>query len=40
MPIENKGELAVLYCFAFLLIAAKGDGPLSLGRAFRRRPAV
>lgn len=29
-PIENKGELAVLYCFAFLLIAAKGSGIWSL----------
>jgi putative oxidoreductase len=25
-PIVNKGELAVLYCFAFLLIAAHGSG--------------
>ena len=23
-PVVNKGELAVLYCFVFLLIAAKG----------------
>jgi putative oxidoreductase len=26
LPIENKGELAVLYCFAFLFIASKGSG--------------
>ena len=25
-PVENGGELAVLYCFAFLFIAARGSG--------------
>jgi|TARA_B100000902_G_scaffold295236_1_gene282029 putative oxidoreductase len=25
-PINNKGELAVMFCFAFLFIAAKGSG--------------
>ena len=25
-PINNKGELAVMFCFAFLCIAAKGSG--------------
>jgi len=25
-PIVNQGELAVLYCFAFLLISARGAG--------------
>ena len=25
-PLVNQGELAVLYCFAFLLIAAHGSG--------------
>jgi putative oxidoreductase len=25
-PILNQGELAVLYCFAFLLISARGAG--------------
>jgi len=29
-PILNKGELAVLYCFVFLYIAAAGPGPCSL----------
>ena len=24
-PLENRGELAVLYCFAFLYMAARGD---------------
>ena len=26
LPIQNHGELAVLYCFAFLFIAARGAG--------------
>lgn len=25
-PIQNRGELAVLYCFIFLYIAARGSG--------------
>lgn len=29
-PIVNQGELAVLYCFVFLYIAAKGPGRWSL----------
>jgi putative oxidoreductase len=29
-PIENAGELAALYCFAFLYIAARGSGPWGL----------
>ncbi len=29
-PIVNKGELAVLYCFAFLFIAAHGAGTWSI----------
>ena len=31
-PIVNKGELAVLYCFVFLLIASRGGGGYSVGR--------
>jgi putative oxidoreductase len=30
LPIVNKGELAVLYCFVFLYIAAHGTGPYGL----------
>lgn len=37
LPIQNGGELAVLYCFAFLLLAAKGGGCFSLSG--RRRPS-
>ena len=29
-PIENKGELAILYCWIFLLIAGRGAGSFSL----------
>jgi len=36
-PIANHGEAAVLYCFLFLYIAARGTGPYSLDRGFRRR---
>jgi putative oxidoreductase len=30
LPIVNKGELAALYCFVFLFIAARGAGSWSL----------
>jgi len=30
LPIQNGGELAALYCFAFLFIAANGSGIWSL----------
>lgn len=30
LPIQNKGELAAVYAFLFLLIAARGAGPLSV----------
>jgi putative oxidoreductase len=35
LPIQNEGELAVLYCFAFLFIAARGAGMLSVDGAMR-----
>ena len=35
-PIQNHGELAVLYCFVFLYIAARGSGTVSLDRAIGR----
>ncbi len=31
-PVQNHGELAVLYCFVFLFIAAHGGGKLTLIR--------
>lgn len=36
LPIVNKGELAALYCFVFLLIWARGAGPVSIDRQLRR----
>lgn len=42
LPIQNRGELAVIYCFVFLYIAARGSGAWSidslLGRGARTRP--
>ena len=37
LPIENRGEAAALYAWAFLLIAAAGPGPTALGRLLRAR---
>ncbi|MGY4708935.1 DoxX family protein [Mycolicibacterium sp. CBM1] len=37
LPIENGGELSVLYCFSFLLIAFAGAGALALESRARRR---
>lgn len=37
LPIQNRGELAVLYCFVFLYFAVAGPGPLSLDRVIRRK---
>ncbi len=37
-PWENKGELAVLYCFVFLYIAAHGGGRYSIDALFSRQP--
>ncbi len=38
-PIENAGELAALYCFVFLFLAARGGGSFSIdgARMARRR---
>ena len=36
-PIANGGELAALYCFIFLYLAATGGGPWSADARFRRR---
>ena len=35
-PILNRGELAIMFCFVFLYLAAAGGGPWSLDAAFRR----
>lgn len=39
-PVQNQGELAVLYCFVFLFIAAYGGGIYSLDHALRRRGSL
>jgi putative oxidoreductase len=36
-PIMNRGELAALYCFIFLFMAAFGGGDVSLDGLIRRR---
>jgi putative oxidoreductase len=36
LPILNRGELAVLYCFLFLYIAAHGSGIWSVDAALKR----
>ncbi len=37
LPTLNKGELAVLYCFLFLFIAARGSGGLAALGGRRRK---
>ena len=39
-PLQNKGELAVLYCFVFLFFAVAGGGELALDRLLGRGRAV
>ena len=38
-PIVNGGELAVVYAFALLWLAAEGPGPVSIDAALARRDA-
>ena len=35
-PMDNHGELAVLYCFVFLYLAVAGGGPWSFDRLRHR----
>ena len=35
LPVVNKGELAVVYCFLFLYIASRGSGIWSVDSIFR-----
>lgn len=37
LPLVNKGELAVLYCFVFLFLAVAGGGTWSLDNLLRGR---
>ncbi|NOK36676.1 DoxX family protein [Corallococcus exercitus] len=38
IPLVNQGELAALYCFVFLYIAARGSGIWSVDAARRGTP--
>lgn len=39
-PIENRGEVVILFCFVFLFIAAAGPGPWSMDALLLRRERV
>jgi putative oxidoreductase len=39
LPLQNRGELAVAYCFVFLYIAARGSGIWSLDSLMGRAAA-
>jgi len=36
-PLLNRGELAVLYCFVFLFLAAEGCVPFAVDRLWQKR---
>ncbi|MEU5080267.1 MULTISPECIES: DoxX family protein [Streptomyces] len=38
-PIQNGGELSVLFCWSFLLLVFTGSGAFGLDRLLTRRPA-
>lgn len=40
IPLVNQGELAALYCFVFLYIAAHGAGIWSIDNILRKRTTV
>jgi putative oxidoreductase len=40
LPLNNSGELAVLFCWSFLIIAVHGPGPWALDRLFARHRAA
>jgi len=37
LPLQNGGELAVLYCFVFLFLAVAGGGEWSLDNLLRKK---
>jgi putative oxidoreductase len=37
LPLVNHGELAIIYCFLFLFISAKGPGIFSLDHYFKAK---
>ncbi|GAA3881747.1 DoxX family protein [Saccharothrix violaceirubra] len=36
LPVQNMGEPAVMFCWAFLVVAVVGPGSYTLDRVFRR----
>jgi putative oxidoreductase len=40
LPIQNGGDLAVVYCFFFLFLFTMGAGPWSLDRFFFGKPRL
>lgn len=36
-PIQNGGELAIMFCFVFLYIAAAGGGPWSVDKLLAKK---
>lgn len=39
-PIQNQGELAVVYCFLFLYVAAHGSGAYSVDELRHGKPSM
>ena len=39
-PIQNSGQLSVLFCFIFLYVAARGSGVLSVDSLLVGRPVA
>jgi putative oxidoreductase len=37
LPIVNGGELALIYCFLFLVFSVSGGGPISIDRLMGRK---
>lgn len=40
LPLQNRGELAVVYCFVFLYISSRGSGILSIDSLMRRNKTI
>jgi len=37
LPIQNGGEMAMIYCFVFLFISAKGSGVFSIDHLLEKK---
>lgn len=40
LPLQNGGELALLYCFLFLFISARGPGDFSIDHYMGKRKLI